>query len=107
MRFPTGGSNSAGRVRPCQGRCRGFESRLPLQTFLLWMVMICRLSWFLLLAAAYAFGQQYKLEPIAAAPPGLPAAYSQVIQAQGHRIVGPKGTWCEIWFRKSIPTGAK
>src|SRR5262245_26355815 len=25
------GSNSAGRVRPCQGRCRGFESRLPLQ----------------------------------------------------------------------------
>src|SRR5882757_6098182 len=24
------GSNSAGRVRPCQGRCRGFESRLPL-----------------------------------------------------------------------------
>src|SRR5579883_402949 len=27
------GSNSAGRVRPCQGRCRGFESRLPLQFF--------------------------------------------------------------------------
>ena len=25
------GSNSVGRVRPCQGRCRGFESRLPLQ----------------------------------------------------------------------------
>ena len=29
--FRAGGSNSAGRVRPCQGRCRGFESRLPLQ----------------------------------------------------------------------------
>src|SRR5579871_827507 len=25
------GSNSAGRVRPCQGRCRRFESGLPLQ----------------------------------------------------------------------------
>ena len=21
--------------------------------------------------------------------------------------MGPKGPWCEIWFRKSIPTGAK
>src|ERR1700758_3740488 len=30
--FRSGGSNSAGRVRPCQGRCRGFESRLPLQS---------------------------------------------------------------------------
>ena len=31
---PTGGSNSAGRVRPCQGRCRRFESGLPLHFFL-------------------------------------------------------------------------
>src|SRR6202142_1659485 len=30
--FTPGGSNSAGRVRPCQGRCRGFESRLPLHS---------------------------------------------------------------------------
>src|ERR1700677_3080092 len=26
------GSNSAGRVRPCQGRCRRFESGLPLHS---------------------------------------------------------------------------
>src|SRR5215468_424787 len=32
MKFSPSGSNSAGRVRPCQGRCRGFESRLPLQS---------------------------------------------------------------------------
>ncbi|SPF43256.1 hypothetical protein SBA4_3010017 [Candidatus Sulfopaludibacter sp. SbA4] len=31
--FLPGGSNSAGRVRPCQGRCRRFESGLPLHTF--------------------------------------------------------------------------
>src|ERR1039458_5210545 len=30
---PQGGSNSAGRVRPCQGRCRRFESGLPLHIF--------------------------------------------------------------------------
>jgi len=22
-------------------------------------------------------------------------------------VVGPKGAWCEVWFRKTIPTGAK
>ncbi len=30
-----------------------------------------------------------------------------MIQSQGYRITGPSGPWCEIWFRKSIPTGAK
>ncbi len=28
----------SGRALPCQGRCRGFESRLPLQYKLLWQV---------------------------------------------------------------------
>ena len=51
-----GGSNSAGRVRPCQGRCRRFESGLPLQ-FLqrvrpglcsLWRGRSCRLRAFIL-----------------------------------------------------------
>ena len=30
-----------------------------------------------------------------------------MIDSKGYRIVGPSGPWCEIWFRKSIPTGAK
>jgi hypothetical protein len=53
------------------------------------------------------FAQDYKLEPIATAAPGLPAAYASVIQTEGYRVAGPSGPWCEIWFRKSIPTGAK
>ncbi len=30
-----GGNSSAGRARPCQGRGREFESRFPLQLFLI------------------------------------------------------------------------
>ena len=53
-----------------------------------------------------AFAQDYKVEPISTPPPGLPAAYSAEI-GQGYRVNGPSGPWCEIWFRKTIPTGAK
>jgi hypothetical protein len=60
-----------------------------------------------LLAASMVFGQDYKLEAIATAAPGLPTAYASLIQTEGYRVVGPSGPWCEIWFRKSIPTGAK
>lgn len=60
-----------------------------------------------LCASLAAFAQDYKLEPISTAPPNLPAAYAAVVQSQGYRVVGPKGPWCEIWFRKTIPTGPK
>jgi len=53
------------------------------------------------------FAQEYKLEPIATTAPDLPAAYASLIDTKGYRIVGPSGPWCEVWFRKSIPTGAK
>jgi hypothetical protein len=29
------------------------------------------------------------------------------METGGYRIAGPSGPWCEIWFRKAIPTGAK
>ncbi|MFY9723995.1 MAG: hypothetical protein WB579_22145 [Bryobacteraceae bacterium] len=58
-----------------------------------------------LLATAWA--QDYKLETISGAASGLPAAYDSVIQTQGYRVTGPNSPWCEIWFRNSIPTGAK
>ncbi|MGP8247193.1 MAG: hypothetical protein ACLQVN_22090 [Bryobacteraceae bacterium] len=51
--------------------------------------------------------QDYRLEPVATAPPDLPAAFSTVISSQGYRLVGPQGTWCEVWFRESIPKGPK
>jgi hypothetical protein len=60
------------------------------------------------LSASFSLAAQgYKLEAISTPPPGLPAAYASVIAAQGYRVVGPKGPWCEVWFRKAIPTGAK
>src|ERR1035437_60301 len=108
--FPLGGSNSVGRVRPCQGRCRGFESRLPLHvSCCLWVAMLKRpvlLVCAALLAAFSVYAQDYKLEPIDSPPPSLPAAYAPVIfQHSGFRVVGPNGAWCEVWFRNAIPPG--
>ena len=60
-----------------------------------------------LLASSMVLAQDYKLEPIATAAPGLPAAYAALIETGGYRITGPSGPWCEIWFRKSLPAGAK
>src|ERR1017187_4917468 len=60
-----------------------------------------------LIFAAAARAQDYKLETISIAAPGLPAAYAAAIDASGYRVIGPAGAWCEIWFRKSIPTGSK
>ena len=58
-------------------------------------------------AQAVALAQNYKLEPITTAAPDVPAAIAGVMQTQGYRVVGPKGPWCEIWFRKSITLGPK
>src|SRR5664280_3370540 len=61
----------------------------------------------ILLAAFSASAQDYKLEPVATAAPGLPAAYAAAIQAQGFRVNGAAGAWCEVWLAKSLPLGAK
>ena len=61
----------------------------------------------LLAFAASLFAQDYKLQTVPTAAPDLPAAYAALLQTQGYRVEGPKGAWCEVWFRKSIPTGAK
>jgi hypothetical protein len=61
----------------------------------------------LLASAATLFAQDYKVEPIASAAPELPAAYTSLIEGQGYRVVGPKGPWCEIWLRKSVPAANK
>jgi hypothetical protein len=65
------------------------------------------LSVVFLLVTFSAFAQDYKLEPIATAAPGLAAAYEQVIQGQGFRVNGASGAWCEIWLAKSLTVGAK
>jgi hypothetical protein len=57
--------------------------------------------------AALVYAQDYKLETVATPAPGLPAAYAAELSAQGYRVAAPSGPWCEIWFRKAIPTGAK
>src|SRR5690242_8264272 len=60
-----------------------------------------------LAAAAIGLAQEYKLEPISTPAPGLPAAYSSVIQTQGYRVIGPKGPWAELWFVKTLAPGPK
>src|SRR5690242_21941124 len=105
--FSLSGSNSAGRVRPCQGRCRGFESRLPLQSphpLSESKTMFKRLVFLSSLVFATTFclpAQEYKFEAVAAAPAGLPAAYAAVIEQQGARVAGSSGPWCEVWAAKS------
>jgi hypothetical protein len=61
----------------------------------------------LLVSAAAAFAQEYKVEPLSTGAPNLPPAYAALVDVKGYRVVGPKGPWCEIWFRKTIPTVAK
>jgi hypothetical protein len=55
--------------------------------------------------AASLHAQEYKLETVPAPAADLPAAYGSVIAANGYRVAGPAGARCEVWFRKSIPTG--
>jgi hypothetical protein len=57
--------------------------------------------------AAFASAQEYKLETIATPAPGVPAGYAAELAGQGYRVAGPSGAWCEVWFAKAIPTGAK
>jgi hypothetical protein len=55
--------------------------------------MIKRLFLFSLAAIA-GIAQDYKLESITTAAPGLPAAFTMAIQTEGYRVTGPKGPWC-------------
>jgi hypothetical protein len=67
---------------------------------------LCLFGLFLLVVFS-ASAQDYKLEPVSTAAPGLPAAYASVIQPQGFRVNGASGAWCEVWLAKSLPVGAK
>jgi hypothetical protein len=60
-----------------------------------------------LVAASSLLAQDYKLESIATGAPSLADGYTSLIAGQGYRVNGASGPWCEIWFRNSIPTGAK
>jgi hypothetical protein len=61
----------------------------------------------LTLGAFSALAQDYKLEPLATAAPGLPIAYGAALQTQGFRVSSAAGVWCEVWLAKSVPVGAK
>ncbi len=58
-----------------------------------------------LIASPALFGQ-YKLEPVAAPPEELAPAIREVLQDTGSKVVAANGSvFCEIWFRKTMPTG--
>src|SRR6266481_277148 len=112
----TSGSNSVGRVRPCQGRCRGFESRLPLHSkpsrhpmsnMVLALMRKLTSCFFLAALAAGTVFAQYKSEPAGAPPAELAPAISQALEQQGTKISGSNGVFCEVWFRTSLPAGPK
>jgi hypothetical protein len=60
-----------------------------------------------LLVAFSALAQDYKLETVATAAPGLPGVYAAAIRTQGFRINSASGAWCEVWLAQSVPVGAK
>ncbi len=58
-------------------------------------------------SAAGASAQSYRLEPASGGPPEeLSAAVRETLAAEGLRVVGPNGPWCEIWLRKVLPAKA-
>ena len=59
------------------------------------------------LVAFPVLAQDYKLEPLTAAAPGLPEAYAKAIQTQGVRVIGAAEAWCEVWLAKSLAGGGK
>jgi hypothetical protein len=61
----------------------------------------------LLFAGISAQAQDFKMEPVATAAPGLPAAYASAIHGNGYRVNGASGAWCEVWLANTLPVGAK
>jgi hypothetical protein len=51
---------------------------------------------------------QYRMEPVGSPAPDLAPAFQALVEPQGYRILDPAGkAYCEVWFRKSLPEGAK
>jgi hypothetical protein len=58
-----------------------------------------------LIASPALFGQ-YKLEQAAVPPEELAPAIREVLQTTGSKVVADNGSvFCEIWFRKTMPSG--
>lgn len=61
----------------------------------------------LVCAVAPAAAQGYRAENFTAAPPQeLAAPVAVLLSDRAVRVIGPNGTYCEIWFRKEIPAAA-
>lgn len=56
-------------------------------------------------AMSAASAQDYKLEPVAALPEGLPVAVSAKMSPSGHRVVGQRPL-CEVWLAKELAVQA-
>ena len=65
------------------------------------------LSAVFVLASSSAIAQDYKLEAIASAAPGVSTQYAGALETTGHRVSGPGGVWCEVWMAKSLLVGPK
>ncbi len=106
MVVPLSGSNSVGRVRPCQGRCRRFESGLPLQSSNSLLKSNCYVLPLLFASLGFA---QYKMEPTGALHrrtclPRSPRPSNRKASRFWARAVR---SIAEVWFAAKIKTGPK
>lgn len=69
---------------------------------MLWRLR-CVLSVFLCLGATAALADDYTLETVDEAPDDLSADVAELIDPAGHKIVGPRRDYCEIWLLKKLP----
>ena len=67
----------------------------------------CRALFALLLLAAVAAAQSYKVQTQGTPPPEeLAPAIRESLAHETIRVVGPEGLLCEIWLRKTVPARA-
>jgi hypothetical protein len=86
---------------------RSNRSQHPRSANLTMVLSMHKLTLCLLFGASAMFAQ-YKSEPAGAPPPELAPAISQALEQQGTKIIGGSGAvFCEVWFRTSLPAGAK
>jgi hypothetical protein len=71
-----------------------------------WTSSLALLAVTMLLASASAWAQQYKADKAGPVPPEIASAIAQTLEKPGFQISHDGITYCEIWLRTNIPSGA-
>ncbi len=60
----------------------------------------------LLLTVATLWGQQYKADKSGPPPSELASGIAQALDPLGYQISANGAAYCELWLRRSVPSGA-